>query len=364
MSNTDFSGTLDRSERVREDELLDLVCKNLCGILPSDWHVHATSLHPRKDGSRLDAVLTIADPYGVSAQIGIGIKREIPPSHVRTVSEQVAASNDYAYALVLCPFLSLRTRDLLTEMGIGYADATGNVRIALQRPALFLSHAGANENPWSEHRPLLSLKGRAAGRVVRALCDFIPPYGVRQLAGKSQTPIASISRVAALLEREAFVMKSGTGTIENVLWSPLIHRWSHEYSLLAANTSQSFLAPRGIDDLVRNLHTLAMPYAVTGSLAGSQFAPTAPPRLATLYVENINAAAVHLHVRPADRGANVLLLKPFDPVAFERTTEIDGVIYASLSQVAVDLLSGSGRGPSEAEQLLQWMERNEHAWRK
>jgi hypothetical protein len=50
-------------------------------------------------------------------------------------------------------------------------------------------------------------------------------------------------------------------------------------------------------------------------------------------------------------------------VAFERPGEAGGLRMAALSPAAVDLSSGPGRNPSEASALLDWMERNESAWR-
>jgi hypothetical protein len=40
------------------------------------------------------------------------------------------------------------------------------------------------------------------------------------------------------------------------------------------------------------------------------------------------------------------------------------VRIAAVSQVAVDLLTGPGRNPSEATALLDWMTANESAWRR
>jgi hypothetical protein len=34
-----------------------------------------------------------------------------------------------------------------------------------------------------------------------------------------------------------------------------------------------------------------------------------------------------------------------------------------MSQIAADLLTSPGRGPNEAEVLMQWMQENEAAWR-
>src|SRR5437016_6365542 len=57
------------------------------------------------------------------------------------------------------------------------------------------------------------------------------------------------------------------------------------------------------------------------------------------------------HARPAPcrDGANVLLLEPFDEVVWERTRDEAGLIRVAVSQCAVDLLTGTGREPAEAE---------------
>ena len=59
----------------------------------------------------------------------------------------------------------------------------------------------------------------------------------------------------------------------------------------------------------------------------------------------------------------MVLLEPLDPVVFDRTVERGGLRCVAPSQLAVDLLTGPGREPSQGEQMLKWMERNEHVWR-
>jgi len=60
----------------------------------------------------------------------------------------------------------------------------------------------------------------------------------------------------------------------------------------------------------------------------------------------------------------VLLAAPVSDVVFDRSSTLDGVVYAAPSQVAVDLLTGPGRNPSEGQELLEWMKSNEPAWRR
>ena len=88
----------------------------------------------------------------------------------------------------------------------------------------------------------------------------------------------------------------------------------------------------------------------------------APPRLLLVYVDTPTAVQGELNLRPAEAGANVALLTPFDAVVFERTSNNSGITTAALSQVAADLLTGPGRGPNEAEALMTWMSEHEDAW--
>lgn len=73
--------------------------------------------------------------------------------------------------------------------------------------------------------------------------------------------------------------------------------------------------------------------------------------------------AERLELRPTESGANVWLLEPYDDVVFDRTASRDGAVCVSPTQLAVDLLTGPGRDPSEGEELLAWMKGNERAWR-
>lgn len=80
-------------------------------------------------------------------------------------------------------------------------------------------------------------------------------------------------------------------------------------------------------------------------------------------VDDIGSAAERLVLRPTEAGANVILAEPFDPVVYERSRELDGIAYVAPSQNTADLLTSPRRGPTEAEELMDWMARNEGAWR-
>jgi hypothetical protein len=301
-------------------------------------------------------------PDGTSSTIVVEAKQAIDPRDVSSVIEQVR-SFAAARPLVVAPFLSPLARERLISAGAGYADATGNVRLTLDRPAVFIDSVGAKSNPWPDARPLRSLKGPTSGRIVRALCDFKPPYGLRELAELAGASPASISRVVDVLEREALITRQPRGPIQEVDWPALLRRWSDDYSFTESNRTKMFLEPRGFQSLLDKLAQLKLGYAVTGSIAAAQFVRAAPARLAVAYVARLDKAAAELRLDVVDAGANVILAEPFDSVVFERTSDFGGIVIAAPSQVAADLLTGPGRGPAEADELITWMRRNENAWR-
>jgi hypothetical protein len=264
--------------------------------------------------------------------------------------------------------MSPRARELLAEANASYADTTGNLRIVVSEPAIFLEGRGVDRDPDRKPRALRSLKGAAAGRVVRALCDFMPPYGVRTLADISSTPLGTVSRVVSFLEEEALLERDQSKVITAVDWPALLRRWARDYSVSESNVVRSHLEPRGLAALGPKLAKLHR-YAVTGSLAGPRIAPV---RLAMLYVDDIEHAAKMLELAATDAGANVWLLEPYDAVVFDRTQSLPftpapstlNVTAVAPSQAAVDLLRSPARGPQEAEVLIERMKGTEHAWRK
>lgn len=365
MRNRAFHGTTSLSrETPTQQQILERLYKDIRDRLPDSWKLERTQTTRRPEG-QADAILCITDQSGTQGRIVIEVKRQIDPidvPHVLDLLRRYASPGDGT--LVIAPFLGSRTRALLTAQRVGYADATGNMRLQLDQPAIYIETMGAERNPWNETRPLHSLRGPAAGRIVRALCDFRPPYALRALAELANTPPSSASRVVGLLERDALVVRGPHGEITDAKWPEILRRWAGDYGLTTSNRTQVFLEPRGLDALLRRLSATEILYAVTGSLAAVRKAPIAPPRLATIYVAEIDLAAEKLGLRRTERGPNVLLAEPFDPVVFARSTREEGITYAALSQVGPDLLTGPGRGPQEGEELLKWMEEHEDAWRR
>jgi len=344
-----------------EKGLLRAVEAALTDRLPSDWMVVRD---PATKGDAFDARLTIGPSDGAGATVLVEAKTKVLPRDVRGLTERWRASETNQPWLLVAPYLSPRTRELLEAAEANYVDDTGNVRIALRSPTLFIRTSGADTDPWPVESKLRSLKGPAAARVVRAILDFKPPYGISGLAERANSPLSTVHRVVHLLDTEGLLEREPRGPIVSVDWEGLLQRWISEYGLSESNRVQTYIEPRGLDRLLDQLRSSPLSYAVTGSLAATRLAPIAASRLGMVFVEgDAEDAAETLGLSPTDVGANVFVIEPFDHVALERGEVDDGIRYAAPSQVAADLANSPGRGPSESAALVKWMEANEDAWR-
>ena len=343
------------------NRLITAITKRLAAKLPPGWRLYPSA--PRRGArSGADSTLRVRGPDSSSASVLVQAKQRLEPKDVDYLAVDLRSGGDLP-ALVIAPFLSPRTRQRLEEAGFNYADSTGNVRLSLSKPALYIEGRGADKNPEPSVRERRSLKGPKAGRLVRALCDFGPPLGIRELAKRAGVDPGYASRIVDYLDREALVVRKARGPVSEIDWPGLLRRWSQEYSPFQRGRAKWFLAARGLTPLATRLRTLSARYAVSGSWAATQLAPVAPPRRFVCYADGISNLAQSLDLRPADAGSSVALVVPFDTVVFERTPMRDGITLAAPSQVAVDLLTSPGRGPNEAEALIDWMRENEDAWR-
>lgn len=348
------------SERPSETQTLRAVERLVADALPPGWKLSPRA-EPIGRPRRTGVTWAVLAPAGQGATFVVVVRRSILAKQLDDVLAPLSSFD--ARPLVAAPYLGPSLRASLVDRQVSFADTTGNLRIVSDRPGLFVERQGATKDPWPGEETLRSLRGRGAGRAIRALVDFRPPFGVRDLSKRAAVPLGSLSRTLDLLDREGLLTRDARGAVVALDWEGTIRRWAEDYDVRRSNQLASYLEPRGLGALVAKLTTTSSTYAVTGALGAQRFAPVAPARQATVYVESSLDAAELLELREADAGANVVLAEPFDPVVFERSTVREGLRVVAAPQLAVDLLTGPGRDPSEGDELLSWMRANEDAWR-
>ena len=358
-----------------ERQLVDGAIAALSKDLPASWQVRRSSRTVVGKGSDQqsladDLIEIAAGPNGVTAALVVEAKRLFGPRDVERLSGdrlfRVLRLNYNLPVLVVSEWLSPRSRELMEQQGINYLDLTGNALVRLDNPAVLIRSSGAARSPKPLERGKVRLRGPKAARVLRLLLDVRPPYGVRELAMACGVAGSYVSRLLDALDTEALIDRSSGGRVGSVDIPRLLRRWAETYDVFTTNQAATFLAPAGATatlDRLRSDGDVARHSAITGSFAAVRLAPVAAPALLTAYTDNTDVLAAELGLLPADEGANVALLGPYDAVVWARTTIEDGVRWASPSQVAVDCLTGNGRMPAEGEALIRWMVKNEDRWR-
>jgi hypothetical protein len=354
-----------------ETELLERCVELLRARIPTTWQLIAQELYKLPMGRRQGALIRLIAPDGVEALLLLEAKRVLERRDVLPMIDQLsdlASSFPMAYPVVVGRYLSQSVRAALEKQNTSYIDATGNLRLDISSPAIYVSDRGEDRDPWRRRsgRPRGTLKGAPASRVVRTLLDYAKSWQIRDLVATSGASTGATYRVLEYLQREGLVVREESGLYTVPNWRELLEAWSKDYGFLKSSAATGLVDPRGINNLVaRAAETTDIRYAFSGSLAAQEWAPYAPPKSAMVYVDNVTRAASAWGLRPATNGANVLLAEPESGMVFQRTTTAtSGVIIAAAAQVAVDLLTGPGRNPSEGDELLDWMERNESAWRR
>jgi hypothetical protein len=268
--------------------------------------------------------------------------------------------------LVVAPWFSPRSRELLRERGFNYLDLTGNVLLRIARPKIHIRLEGAQQDPDPLIRRPVRLQGAGANALVRILVDFTPPYRLVDLAAASGLSNPYVSRTLDALVNDRVIERDPRNKmVTDVDWQILLKARAEHYSLVKSNLSQTYIARTGVLPLLRKLGTANDDRVlVTGSFAATEYVRIAAPTQLALYVPDFAAFEQRYGLMPADRGADVMLLKPADASQLARArTLVDGTVHIGVSQLVLDCLTGNGRLPEEGEALLEWMAENVPAWR-
>jgi hypothetical protein len=357
-----------------ENELLEQALEVVQERLPPGWTAEWTD--HQIDGERYRQ-LDIDGPYGGKRGILVDVKRSLTPKEVKAMVKpdlvrQLRMMAGRTPILVVAPFVGARSQKLLAEHDISYVDPTGNVRIVLSNPGLFVYTTGQDSDPSAVPRPSRGLRGAKAGMIIRTLIDARPPHSVSAIAAAADVVPGYVSRVLETLEGEALITRGPRGQVIDADWQELIRRRAATLDLLAEHTAKRFVSPNGARTTLEDLGSAANQGLVTGSFAAVRYAPVTAPALLVVYPtrpKDLDHLATKLKLRPVQsvpEGADVVLVLPENPGVFRGAKRLENLNIAAPSQVAIDCLSGSGRMPAEGEALIEWMsdtEADPDSWR-
>jgi len=335
------------------DPLLHDGLEALAQVLPRGYSVAPSSMTALKG----DPWIVIRNKAKESAVCLVLARRRVEPRDLGLIAAHAAQTPHRA--LLLSPYLSPAIRERLRGFGIGHCDLAGNAQIAIDAIGLALEISTGAGPGKSSDRGTRSLCGEMAGRVARVLIDFRAPGTLAELAEQARVESSYASRVISFLGDAKMLERKPRGKIEAVNWQEVLRRWSLDAPLPSRGESTTFLASRGIDDLLARIGPSGFLHALTGEAAFAQIATQPRPTRLVMYVDEPEAAVAQFGLHPAEEDANVVLVKSADRSTFQRSSEKDGFRYVSPSLMAADL---------EDEQLFEravaWMAAHEADWRR
>lgn len=331
---------------------LNDVVGQLRALVPPTWNVRVT--HRNADGGDLE----VMSEDGITATMAVITRKRIEPRSLARLpfTEQPT--------LVFAEWLSRRTRELLRQRQIGFADSTGNVELRLARPALTIRTEGAQRDPNPKPTSGPTLRGPRAWALMRTLIEVRPPYTAGDLSAQLDIDNGYVSRVLQALVDDRLIEREPRRPVTDVSWEALLRQVVSSYSLFDSNETSTWVASSGPKQLLTDLAGKRMRrWAVSGSFAVSGLVSVTAAETAVIYTDDPERLAKIGRLLPTQTGANVVLARPFDPIVFDRLRGDRDCPRVSVAQTAIDLLTGNARMPEEGEALLGWMERNEPRWR-
>lgn len=345
-------------------------------LLGDAWEVTVRPERASGGDTGADAMLEIKSGDGVYVQMLAETFRRMTPKDAEAAASKAALVrrvSQYTRLLLIAPWISPMTQEVLRGHDIDYLDLTGNISLRVARPAIIIHTQGADRAPAGHHSATKKpqLTGPRAGRLVRLLADVAPPYRATDLAHHAKLSLPYVSRLLDTLDDLLLIRREGK-LVVSVDWPQMLRaRAAAQPDLLRATRATGMLAPQGVNAVLEQLQGfeyLGRPQTmVTGSHAARAVAPVSVGGQLMLYVdqapENASVVGNELGLLPVEEGADVLILHTPDLSVWQRPMWLNGRWQVGFSQLVLDCLSGPGRMPAEGEHLLDFMASVEERWR-
>ncbi|MBV8048118.1 MAG: hypothetical protein JO171_13240 [Paludibacterium sp.] len=309
---------------------------------------------------QVDALLTLRLIDGEEIQIAIEALRSAYPRDVRMAAYKLSAQQQNAEGPLVVPCviaerLSPGSRDALREAGINYFDASGTLYFHFRTWLVDVERLPAK--PGS--RKPSTLFSSAREQVIHALLHHWLASGREgfisgtELAALAQTSTYTVSQTMRELEREDLVETTGSGpSLRRRLRNApgLLDAWASAWPLRRDTITRwhVYTPSDNLVDLLTGPLTQHPGWVVTGAAAANIAAPhlTHIDRIEVIVPEGqTEVFANALHLTPADKGANVILIERSGASMMFRHAlpEYPGSCFASPFVQYLDLLNGYGR---------------------
>lgn len=264
--------------------------------------------------------------------------------------------------LVAVTYMSETGRRVCQAARVSWFDLSGNAHIIA--PGIRIIVDGRANRFRRPGRPS-SLFAPKSARVVRwFLMHPGEAFTQREIARRTSMGEGFVSRIAAGLQRDSYVVRAPSGALRAKDPGLLLDAWREAYQFSKHRLFQGHVAARSGELLARftsdRLVDAKVEHAATGLAAAWQLTHFAAFRIATFFLTSEPSAELKgdLGFREAARGANLWLVVPNDAGVFHGAEERDGLRCVHPVQAYLDLKGHPERALDAAQRLrtdlLNW----------
>jgi hypothetical protein len=283
-------------------------------------------------------------------------KSQGEPRFMREAAEQLREYQaDYpgAYPIIIAPFITDSTADLLISKKLGYFDLAGNALI--DYGPIFV-RVGGKTRPNPVQRKLKSLFSPRTSRILRVLLSNPQRrWMLRDLSKEANVSIGLVSKVKQKLIELEFASESRDVSVSKP--GDLLDEWVRNYSY-SENKMERYYSSLDPSELEKQLGDAARArgwrYALTMFSGASKIEPFVRYNFASFYYSGPTEEVVReLMLKASPSGANVWILTPRDEGVYWGTQQAGELALVSNVQLYLDLVNFKGRGEEQATALRE-----------
>ena len=295
------------------------------------------------------------------------VKQSGQPRFARDAINQLKAyiSRDQpkAIPIFIAPFLTVATRQVCRNEGVGYLDFEGNVFLSF---GTIYIETSTPSRPEAERREIRSLFKPRSAEVLRVLLRSPGrAWKLSELAEESGVSIGHVSNVRNALGNREWIQRQGSGVC---LKEPdlLLDAWREAYRIPALEELKLYtpLHGKSWEKALRDFFDSSSSSRVALASFSSAQWMAAYGRTTTQFLysepETVAALKASLGMTKPSIGENVIVWVPNDPGVFTDSFVADGKVRCtSPLQTYLDLSQAGERGLEAAEHLrkarLTWL---------
>ena len=304
-----------------------------------------------------DIIIELATEYK-NVELFADIKSRGEKRFIIEYVNSVKSFADSSRCMLIAPYISSDSAELLKENGINYMDLSGNCYVAADM--IYISVEGKSNQyiPKRSNKNIFARSSLKSAIVLKTLLN--EPYRewqVQELVKMTGTSLGMISNIKAYLIENNWAEKVNSRfrlkNIQDLLWE-----WARVCNLKADQTEEYYSLDR-IADFEAGLSLWNNNHGATVTLgsfsAAARYAPTVRYNKTFVYIEMQDKQEFirDFGLKKVESGGNVTICTVYDQTATMFAREINNSMVTSPVQTILDLLSHAGRGEEAAEAIIQ-----------